>query len=252
LPNLLWRHTDGRLAIWEMDRTNRVGKSVLNGGKPVNLEWHLAATADMNGDGHTDFLWQHLDGRVVVWLMQWNEILQKAALNGGRPVADGWRLAAAAHWNRDPHPDLIWRHVDGRVALWRMNGMTRLSSAYLNDSKPVPREWRLVGVNDMYRYPQPQLIWEHQDGRLNVWVMKGVQREHSFSGTGFRPEGPGHISGFGSSWGLWNTPDLCYFQHANGSLTVRGPTMTSPWWTTYLHRSVAPGWKLVGVYPRSE
>jgi hypothetical protein len=40
----------------------------LVGGR-TGSDWHLIATADINGDGKSDLLWQNGDGQAGVWLM---------------------------------------------------------------------------------------------------------------------------------------------------------------------------------------
>jgi hypothetical protein len=31
--------------------------------------WNVQQIADFNGDGKSDILWQHTDGRTAIWLM---------------------------------------------------------------------------------------------------------------------------------------------------------------------------------------
>jgi hypothetical protein len=77
--DILWRHYgSGRMAVWYMTDTLVITTTVL----PTlvsDTQWRLAGVADLNRDGHADFVWQHLTGgRLAVWYM-----------NGLNPVTYG-------------------------------------------------------------------------------------------------------------------------------------------------------------------
>ena len=95
--------------------------------------WHIAASADVNGDGHADLIWRNsTTGANVVWYLSGPSvsILSQAAL---QPVADlSWQIAMAADVNGDGHPDLIWRNTTtGANVVWFLSGTTLLSQASL-------------------------------------------------------------------------------------------------------------------------
>ena len=45
--------------------------------------------------------------------------------------ARGWIVIHMADFNGDGHADILFRHIDGRVALWLMNGATLIGGAGL-------------------------------------------------------------------------------------------------------------------------
>jgi hypothetical protein len=53
--------------------------------------WHAVDTADFNGDGHADILWQADDGSASVWLMDGLNAISSTALPN--PGAD-WHVVA--------------------------------------------------------------------------------------------------------------------------------------------------------------
>lgn len=69
-PDLLWHNTStGQTLVWNMSdqRVTTYGSSF---AIVPNTDWTVAATADVNGDGHPDLLWQNTrTGQVLFWLM---------------------------------------------------------------------------------------------------------------------------------------------------------------------------------------
>jgi hypothetical protein len=89
--DLLLQNKDGRLAIWFMQGTNRIGTAYLNPTQ-VDLSWRLAATVDnFNGDGQPGLLWQHINGTLAFWQMEGTNLVHSGRLNPGS-VDPAWRI----------------------------------------------------------------------------------------------------------------------------------------------------------------
>lgn len=140
-PDILWRHVDGRAVVWVMNGIVRTSVVFLNDGGAVDPAWSISGTPDLNGDGHADILWRHTDGRLVVWLMDRTSRVAVTFLNGGSPVDPQWRVAATTDFNGDGHTDLLWRHADGRIVVWFMNGTAKASQTFLNNGLTVGTLW---------------------------------------------------------------------------------------------------------------
>ena len=79
--------------------------------------------------------------------------------------------AAKADFNADGRADLLWRHDDGLVGLWEMNGVTSLKQLSLTPTMdPV---WNLVGTGDLDGDGKPEIVWQNTDGRLAAWFISG-------------------------------------------------------------------------------
>lgn len=51
-----------------MDGTTLIGETFL---KSAYSDWQVATTADLNGDGKIDIVWQHPDsGQMYAWMME--------------------------------------------------------------------------------------------------------------------------------------------------------------------------------------
>ena len=163
--DILWQHTDGRIAIWIMDGATQVGGGVV---VPAGTGWTPVLAADFNGDGKADLLWTHTDGRSAIWLMDGASEASGAGLVG---PGTGWTPSLAGDFNGDGKSDILWTHADGRLAMWLMDGTTQQGGALLlkAGSGWVPR---LLG--DFNGDAKADILLQHQDGRAALWLMGGT------------------------------------------------------------------------------
>ena len=87
--------------------------------------WTVAGTADFNGDGQPDLMWQNdSTHQIAVWYMggaQGNIYQSWAWLSAGNMT--GWTVVGAVDLNADGRPDLIWQNNSTQqVAVWYMGG----------------------------------------------------------------------------------------------------------------------------------
>ncbi len=114
--DIVWRHTDGTLAIWLMNGAGISGSAVLG---VVDPNWRIAGVGDFNGDGKADILWRNTDGTVFEWLMN------GLAVSSYSPVAvisTDWQIAGTGDFNGDGKSDILWRNNAGGAYIWLMNG----------------------------------------------------------------------------------------------------------------------------------
>jgi len=145
----------------------------------VSADWQIVATGDFNGDGHPDLVWENVVTRqATVWYMggvDGAQLLGWAFLSpDGIP---GWRIAAAADFNGDGKPDLVWQNDATReVTVWYMGGdqgATRLNWTYL--SSAVIPGWSVVGAADFDGDGHPDLVWQDDAlARVTIWHMTGA------------------------------------------------------------------------------
>ena len=141
--------------------------------------WRLVCTADFNGDGTPDLVWQNDATRqVVVWYMGGTPattILSSASL--ATSGVTGWRLVDAVDLNHDGKPDLVWQNdTTFQVVVWYMGGSggnTPLGSNSLATSGVTG--WRLVAIADFNGDGAPDLVWQNAASQVLVWYMGGSQ-----------------------------------------------------------------------------
>jgi hypothetical protein len=83
-------------------------------------------------------------------------------------------LAPPFDSNGDGHPDLLWQHeLDGRLAVWTMNGITQLGGEVV--AQVTDPSWRIAGTGDLDADGQHDLVWQNSaDGRVAAWLMNGT------------------------------------------------------------------------------
>jgi len=192
---IYWQHsTTGHRVAWFMEGTERKSSSSLEPGT-VTPAWQIAATADMNGNGTADLIWQHNStGRRVVWFMEEDGLtLERSESLEPGIVSPAWQIAAAADMNADGTTELIWQHTtSGHRVVWFMeeDGVTLQTSKSLEPGTVAP-QWQIAAAADLNGDSRTELIWQHSSsGRRVVWFMAedGVTLERS------EPLGPGTVA----------------------------------------------------------
>ncbi len=190
MTDLLWQNADGRLVVWNMNGTTHTSTFALNGGLPVSAAWTVAAVADFNGDGKPDILWRNSDGRLCVWNMNGADHLNSLLMNNGNAVNTAWRVAGVADFNSDGSVDILWQHADGRLLVWYLNRATHVGNAVLNGGSPVNPAWKAVGVSDFDGDENPDVLFQHTDGRLVAWIMNGTVHTSTATVNNGKPVSP--------------------------------------------------------------
>ncbi|MGZ8154849.1 MAG: type I secretion C-terminal target domain-containing protein, partial [Burkholderiales bacterium] len=200
--DILWRHSDGSLALWEISGAN-ASAHVLD---VVPSSWSLIeAHGDYNGDGKSDLVWRHSDGSVATWEMSGGNATGR--LFGVVPTS--WSLIDGhGDYNGDGKSDLLWRNSDGTVATWEMNG-AQFTGHVLGI---VPLGWSVIDSHGDYNGDgKNDLLWRHTDGTVATWHMNGADMTGQLFG--LVPEswrlldGHGDYNGDGKSDLLWRDSD---------------------------------------------
>jgi hypothetical protein len=134
--------------------------------------WNIAASADFNGNGIVDIIWQNASTQqCVVWFMDGGGSIQ---VGGGvfATLPPSWEIASAADFNGNSKPDLLLQNmVTGQRVIWFMNGVTHTSSWSLG---VVPTTWKIVGSGDFNGDGKPDILWQNQTtGQGAIWLMNG-------------------------------------------------------------------------------
>jgi hypothetical protein len=172
--DILWRDTDGTVAIWLMNGPINVEQRYP--GKP-RLDWTIQGTGDFNGDGKRDILWRDTDGTVAIWFMNGGTIVSQAfpTPTPGVPPGLDWTIQRVGDFNRDGKSDILFRDTDGTVAIWFMNGGTILNQAFPTPTPGVPPglDWTIQGTGDFNHDGKSDILWRDTDGTVSIWFMDG-------------------------------------------------------------------------------
>jgi hypothetical protein len=141
--DILWRHDNSQIAIWYMAAGVRAGDSYA----PPNVRpelWTIAGVADFDGDGCADILWRDWSGTVAIWFAgDAARAVYPSYNNTGAVREVAWKIAGAADYNGDGRADILWRHDDGRNAIWFMAGGRFLREASVRWVDP---NWQIKSV----------------------------------------------------------------------------------------------------------
>lgn len=178
--DLLWRAAGtGTLTAWLMEGLQWRSASKTEPSAPGSLQWLPVGTADFDGDGHGDLLWQHATShKLVVWLM--DGLAQRSGLY---TLPDGtddpnWLVAGTGDFDTDGQPDILWRHrLSGKTVVWLMQGVERRLGTYTIPDGVASQFWSLVATGDLDGDGQADLLWRHTtSGALVAWFMDGLAR----------------------------------------------------------------------------
>jgi VCBS repeat protein len=201
------------------------------------------------GSGTADIVWQHSDGWLGVWYMNAKaELVLGSYLNPDRVTDPNWRIVGTGDFDGDRKVDIVWQHKrNGLIGIWFMNGPNIKSSGYFSPSQVSDTRWAIVAVGDMDFDGRPDLVWQHDNGLLGVWLMTGTSLKES------RLISPSSVPP--NTWRIVAAHDLdldgkadLLLQHVTGLLGVW--YMNGLWLreSQYLSpQSIAPVWKVVGV-----
>ena len=172
---LIYQHTDGRLASLRFQGFTQVGVAQIGpiaAGDPL---WKVVGLGDFNRDGRRDILWQHENtAQLAIWLMDGVTLLDGAMVNPSSPGDVNWRVTAVGDLDGDGGPDIIFRHrVSDDLAAWFLNGFNLRDGTLLTPSRVIERAWRIMSAADLDGDAKADLLWQHTDGRLAAWLMNG-------------------------------------------------------------------------------
>lgn len=175
------------------------------------------AKGDFNGDTFADLLFQNDDGFLAVWFMDGARMTSASLLTPNRVSDPKWRIVGTGDFNLDGHEDILLQHREGTLAAWFMDGSKLGSGTFLDPNDPKDEAWRVAGTGDFNSDGKVDLLFQHEDGTLAVWLMDGVKlasaafvQPHHPGDEDWRVVGTGDMDGDGKT-------DLI-FQHEDGSL----------------------------------
>jgi FG-GAP-like repeat len=165
VPDLVWQNTSsGQVNVnyyGGAGGTTLIGFCVLNSGAGT-AGWQVVAAADFNGDGVPDLIWQNTGtGQVNVnYYNRTCALTGFAVLNGGGGTA-GWHVVAAADFDGNGTPDLVWQNTStGQVNANYYSDTTLTGFAVLNTGAGTAG-WSVTGAADFDGNGVPDLVWQN-------------------------------------------------------------------------------------------
>lgn len=145
---------------------------------------------------------------------------------------------------------LFWRHATEHwLAVWEMDGITLTSTASTSINQMTNTAWNIVGIGDLNGDGYRDLVWQHDEGWLAVWflrgnvvIMTGYLSINRMTDPTWKIHGVGDTDGDGRADLVWqNSGDgrlAVWFM--NGSQVLSGVKLSIPQMST-------PGWQVRAV-----
>ncbi len=144
IPDLIFQNAAGQIYVWFLDGTGdpvnfTTGTGLKRGLSPQYLyagglgDWRLIASADMNGDGNADLIFQNTAGQIYVWFLDgtgnalnfFNGVGLKAGMNAKFLYSGGTgdlRLKAVGDFDGDGIQDFVFQNTAGQIYAWFLDG----------------------------------------------------------------------------------------------------------------------------------
>lgn len=220
VTDVIFQHTDGRLMTWYFDGAmSFVTNATL---KKASSTLRVYGYSDFDNNGDCDILLRNSSTLKLYSWMYTNVTAYSKTLTFAKKPSSGWIPRSMVDYDNDGLRDILFKHTDGRVAFWRMNGVTNLSSLTLAKSKKISTGYDLVSSADFNFDGQKDLLLNKaSDGTLTFWYMSGTNYLRTSNaivrttGAPFKGWTPRQVTDMNYD----GYPDIL-FQNAAGSLAV--------------------------------
>lgn len=164
----------GQNLLWTMAPGGRsIASEALIGRDVPDVNWSIAGTGDMNGDGKVDIVWRNQAAdQIVAWYMDGQGNISSEGLVGRGFGDNNWKIEAMADFNGDGKADILLRNgLSGQNLLWDMDGGNILAeSSFGRDIPDV--NWHIEGANDFDGNGTIDVLLRHRGvGQALLWSM---------------------------------------------------------------------------------
>ena len=256
VPDLVWENLSTRQVT--VNYYGGTNGATLTGWAYLNTTglpgWSVVAVADFDGNGTPDLVWQNDTTKQIT--VNYYSGTGGTTLSGWaylNPVGlPGWSVVAAADFNGDGVPDLVWQNLSTRQVTVNYyggtGGTTLLAWNYLN-SGGIPG-WTVVGARDLNADGFPDLIWQNDTTRqvtVNFYggsggtVLEGWNWVNSAGAPGWTVSGVADFDGNGE-------PDIVWQNTSTGQVSINyynlGGAVLTNW--NWLNMATDTTWRVVG------
>jgi hypothetical protein len=160
--DLLWRQSNGGLALWQMNGAGIVSSVVTSGGNPVapDSSWSMVGTGNFffnSGIGTADVLWRQSGGGLALWNVNGvsgaitSSMVKDLSTNQVVTPDSSWSVAATSDFTGDGTTDVLWRQAGAGLSLWQMDGRTIMSGnsvTYQGSAVTPDASWSIAATGD--------------------------------------------------------------------------------------------------------
>ena len=120
------------------------------------------------------FWYNQTTGQLMSWHIKGANVIDTRTVNIVNTDKQ-WKVAGTGDLNGDGFTDIVWRHeTQGLLAYWFLQYELVVGTGLLSVSKVTDLNWQIKGVGDVDGDRYGDLVWQHTDGTLAVWTMRGA------------------------------------------------------------------------------
>lgn len=250
VTGVLYQDTNGSIDIWEF-KPNSIATPSEFFIQTLDPTWHAVASADFNGDGIPDQLFQSsTNNSIDIWTsnaLNPSHPIAETVIQGSQNLDPSWHIVGAADFNGDGKADILFQNSgNNAVDVWLMNGPTVTTFGPILTTGSDPN-WKVVGTGDFNGPGQTDILFQNSgNGAVDVWTMNGatVASYGPVLTTGdpnWKVVGTGDFNGDGKTDILFqnssnNAVDVWLMN--GGTVATYGPILTT---------GPDPNWKVAGI-----
>ena len=184
--DLLWQDAhdggglDGRMISWQQwDGSDRGYATAWVHSGAIAEASEIVGAIDMDGDGHSDIIWDKGASGVSVWTMDGWSYTEVTMSNIDM---NGWRVAAVGDFDGDGLGDILWQDeydgspaTDGRLKAWMQwdGSMNGYIEDWVHEGAIAEGTSSIQGAGDFDGDGDEDLLLTASDGSVQVWTMNG-------------------------------------------------------------------------------
>lgn len=119
------------------------------------------------------FWYNQATGRVLTWHVVGTSVIDTRAVNMTNTDFH-WKAVGTGDLNGDGFSDILWRHdTEGWLAYWFLQYDAVVGTGTLSIARSQDINWEIKGVGDVNGDHYADIVWQHNDGTMAVWLMRG-------------------------------------------------------------------------------
>jgi hypothetical protein len=127
-------------------------------------------------DQRPGIFWHNVStGQLATWHLSGTNVIDTRLVSMGGVADTHWKVAGTGDLNADGFPDILWRHdTEGWLAVWFLQNQLVVGTQYLSIDKMADPNWQIKGLGDIDGDRYADIVWQHTDGTLAAWIMRGT------------------------------------------------------------------------------
>ena len=139
----------------------------------VSNDGLIVQTGGVLNDQRPGIFWHNLTtGQIATWHLSGPNVIDTRMVS--MVGNSNWKISGTGDLNADGFPDILWRHkTEGWLAAWFLQNNQVVGTSLLSIDRMTDLNWQVKGLGDIDGDRYADIIWQHTDGSLAAWIMRG-------------------------------------------------------------------------------